>query len=408
LLTLDNSSPSVNESAKAATVEDEDRLIDRFAEQTQLYLLVHEEQQHQSSSAASLLDSHHAFTSAFRSSHPLLDYDGGLGYGCGAAACRCLPRLVFCGFRRAPFIKTEGVATFFATSRLYEGDGEGRRHRYAEFRDTLRRRTIENNPFVVQDIRQQREAYFRNDPAVAKVKQQRQRNNKNGTMHGSADMSLDWNNGTDWKVVGLTQRSGRRRWRDLDSVVDKLRAIFVQSRILLVVVNVEDDDWNPYLHVTRHGALDALIGIHGAQLTEAVWMNPGSLVVELLPYVPDGIDSGVWTRTVTRPTPLGVIFDGTDLQHVGFPLDRDSAPYCYEDGRGDPLSCWKSEHPWDSRDFVLGADVLEDTIRRFVVDRPETCDDYRARAADEFVLYNVNCKEKGEEEAIPRHYYWGS
>ena len=46
--------------------------------------------------------------------------------------------------------------------------------------------------------------------------------------------------------------------------------------------------------------MDAIVGIHGAQLTHAVWLRPQSLIVELLPWVMDGLIVGGWTKDVTQ------------------------------------------------------------------------------------------------------------
>ena len=46
--------------------------------------------------------------------------------------------------------------------------------------------------------------------------------------------------------------------------------------------------------------MNAIVGIHGAQLTHAVWLRPQSLIVELLPWVMDGLIVGGWTKDVTQ------------------------------------------------------------------------------------------------------------
>ena len=121
-------------------------------------------------------------------------------------------------------------------------------------------------------------------------------------------------------------------------------------------------------------------------------MKPGSLVVELLPFVPDEIMYGQWARETARPTPLGVIFDETDLLHVGYSLDRDSAPYCYNE----TLECWTSDyHPWDERDFLLAAKDLSVILDTFMVNRPTMCEEYNRTAAQtpELVVYSTQCIE---------------
>ena len=158
-----------------------------------------------------------------------------------------------------------------------------------------------------------------------------------------------------------------------------------------------------------HAALDALFGIHGAQLTEAVWMKPGSLVVEFLPHIPKGIGWGSWTAWTHRPTPLGEIFHETDLNHVGFPLDRSSAPVCEGlSNANETLACFrKSENRWDNRPFVAEPDIVIKAVRKFVL--PEAsqllCLDL-LDSETEYVLYNIICRESSDEEISPHHFYW--
>jgi hypothetical protein len=147
-----------------------------------------------------------------------------------------------------------------------------------------------------------------------------------------------------------------------------------------------------------------LIGIHGAHLTEAIWMPPHSWIVELLPYIPNEIPHGSWTKATTAPTPLGTIFDGTSLNHVGYPLQRDNAPYCYDEPPN--LDCWRIDaNPWDNRDFVVSVDQLEKSIVSFLTKPLVTCADFVAQAADHYVLYNVNCAEAVKGDIAPHHYY---
>ena len=99
----------------------------------------------------------------------------------------------------------------------------------------------------------------------------------------------------------------------------------LEQGILLLEVNLDAKSWTPYQQMIRHAALECLVGIHGAHLTQAIWMKPGSLVMELLRFIPSHVNYGQWTGETAHPTPLGVIFDETDLLHVGYSLGRDSA-----------------------------------------------------------------------------------
>jgi hypothetical protein len=137
-------------------------------------------------------------------------------------------------------------------------------------------------------------------------------------------------------------------------------------------------------------------------------------------------------------TPLGVIFDNTDLVHVGFPLNASSASHveCLEKSftanNTEPTSydCMKlRENRWDRRDFSVPQDKLLHLLQRFVVDVNKiddsnsnsnsssssslTCEDYKSRAGDDYVIYNVMCSDndKNPSNKTIHHFYrnqeWG-
>jgi hypothetical protein len=197
-------------------------------------------------------------------------------------------------------------------------------------------------------------------------------------------------------------------------VQKQTQQVLFSRRVVVVEMNVEVQSSTPYQQIVRHGALDALVGIHGAQMTEAIWMKPGSWVLELLPFVPHGIIMGDWTTSTDRPTPLGDYFHRTDLNHASFPLRRENAPYCYEpeaeDDQKDPLDCWRHKNnPWDERDFLLDSPTLVDILNRtvLVASRNSSCHDY-LDAAGEYVvvLCNINCADNAGDAVAPHHYYW--
>lgn len=99
----------------------------------------------------------------------------------------------------------------------------------------------------------------------------------------------DYSGKTDeWSIVGLTQRHSRRMWLNLVDATESCNTIFKNQKVVCIEVNVEGTS-TPYDQFTLHRSLDALIGVHGAQLTQAVLLPPGSHVLELLPWIPVSI-----------------------------------------------------------------------------------------------------------------------
>jgi hypothetical protein len=311
---------------------------------------------------------------------------------------------------------------------------------------------------------------------------------------------------SEYKIVGLTQRSGRRRWLHLDELIEECnRRWSYQSKTVCVEINLETGHINTTeLQKLWHASMDAIVGIHGAQLTHAVWMRPGSLVVEMLPWVMDGLTMGKWTKYVhtckvfffsilsvliphknniingyhydilhylsppnshsayslthsltyllitysslvlfsITDTPLGAIFENTNLVHVGLPLDASSASHIKCLGKSftanstEPTSfdCIKKDrnNGWDERAFSVSQDKLLHLLQRFVVDVNKidgsiisssgssisttlTCEDYKNRAGDDVVIYNVMCSDNGNnnpsDNKTIHHFYrsqeWG-
>ena len=330
-----------------------------------------------------LLESHHAFMAPFMSQQ-LLNFQTLFQ----STTCTCVERLILCGY----VIKEEGNEISVSPgpgfpSGAYRGKNAPKDDPaiFRAARNFVRQRVMLNNPFVQEDTDQTRQKYLQG--------------------RGVNESSY-----ADWKIVGLTQRTGRRKWLNLQESLkmceDKLKA----EKILCIEINVEDPSFTPTGHVVVHGMLDALIGIHGAQLTDALWMKPGSLVVEILPYLPRSITYGRWTRSVETPTPLGVLYMGTDLYHVGLPLDWRSVPQCSHKRGGAFTECVRRP-PWHTRDFDVPVDDVHDVIWNFVGGhRPDDCATQRQRPGeDRFVLYNALCEddENGGGNGVSHHYfYW--
>ena len=339
-------------------------------ESTQVYLHLYDFDRN-------LLESHHAFMAPFLT-HQLLNIKELMQ----TTACTCVERLVLCGYhfdKEGSDIQIKGHQGFWPT--------EYRRPEWKERSDdpvtmkmayeNIRQKVILDNPFMQTDI-----ANFRRDFLAGK---------------GVKD-SFD-----DWKIVGFAQRTGRRKWLNLHNVMNVCEK-FRSKRIVCMEVNVEDAAFHPNHHVVVHGSLDALIGIHGAQMTEAIWMKPGSLVVEILTYLPQGVSYGSWTQMVKAPTPLGIIFKGTGLYHVGLPLQANSVPQCA--GKTDKAftECVRAIK-WNGRDFSVDVNDVEAVIANFARDRPDSCDAQKELAGeDRFVLYNAWCDDGN---GMSDHYfYW--
>lgn len=118
------------------------------------------------------------------------------------------------------------------------------------------------------------------------------------------------------------------------------------------------------------------------------------------------------------PTPLGVIYYNTDLNHVGYSLGRDSVPLCLEVDPSDEeatKSCLMNETSgvlnsfrWADRDFNVEISVVEDFISTFLLDENKPiCDDMNRRAEEkDLVFFNAFCKPSEDPGPyIAKQYY---
>lgn len=227
----------------------------------------------------------------------------------------------------------------------------------------------------------------------------------------------------EWLVVGLTQRTYRRAWLNLATVMQQCNTKLNDRSVVFIKVNVEDTS-SPYEQLILHRSLDVLIGVHGAQLTQAVVLPPHAHVLELLPWVPSYI-RGAWVTRRNAPTPLGIIYHNTDLNHAGFSLDRTSTDLCVgvgDVGSEEEKECFLDRERrkmfiWDNRDFNVEPEVILTYVEKLVLfmrddEMGKLCGQVKDRLDERFVLYNVWCAEdegEGEEESSASlsvsHYY---
>jgi len=146
-----------------------------------------------------------------------------------------------------------------------------------------------------------------------------------------------------WTFVGLAQRTSRRRWLNMQAVMEACRATHNNTgdEVVFVEVNVEHTS-SPSEQFLLHRSLDVMVGVHGAQLTQGILLPPSSYILELLPWVPN-YARGDWVSWTSRPTPLGVIFHNTDLNHFGYKLGRCSVPICENATRDEERECFERE-----------------------------------------------------------------
>jgi Glycosyltransferase 61 len=373
----------------------------KFRSHTQIYLQM-------DMGKSELLDSQKLLLGIF-SSNPPLHFKTILDN----PTCTCMKRLILCGYdtkASAPTVKNNnfGNTTTMTTvtPARFVGSSAGGKQRRKKTKDTngknervrqyiLDRLVRDNDQYIqnrIQDGRWKR---------IMSVLQQMSFFQHNKTLLGQ---SASQNHLDDWKVVGLAQRVGRRRWSNLDQLIRACNKHFIDQKTVCVEVNIEKDEFsNSIQHLLSHAGLDALVGIHGAQLTEALLMPSDAVVVELLPWIHQSIKWGSWAKWAHRPTPLGALFSETSLNHVGYPLKRQSAPNVCQNAAF-TQKCWeKQNNSWQNRDFVVDEKTLLDVVQKFVVsDHPASCEEWQNIAGGDYVLYNINCAEESQSDMNSR------
>ncbi|KAL7510893.1 hypothetical protein ACHAXN_007798 [Cyclotella atomus] len=151
----------------------------------------------------------------------------------------------------------------------------------------------------------------------------------------------------DYKIIGLSQRSDRRKWLDINETISHCNKQYHSAGIVCVEVDVANLPTNfisigteqPLSSIEEqlvlYQSIDALIGIHGSQLTQGVLLKSNSVVVELLPWLPDKshwkipVHGDGWVNRKDHPTPMGIMWHNTDINEAGYYLSRESVPLCH-------------------------------------------------------------------------------
>ena len=228
------------------------------------------------------------------------------------------------------------------------------------------------------------------------------------------EMGLVSNNTIDaeggWKFIGFARRKSRRMWLNIDVVMSMCNKKFREYHVACILVDVEEAE-SPEEQLIMHRSLDALIGIHGAQLTQGVLLPTHGYILELLPWIPSYTGGG-WTASTSGPTPLGEMFHNTDINHYGYPLGRESTPLCLHVDISDEngtQSClqYNQKFNWDVRDFIVPVNAIEDFISTMILQPDATCYERKTRAeGGKFVLYNAFCQHVVNQSTFfTEHYY---
>lgn len=315
-------------------------------------------------------------------------------------SCECYQTLAFCGYT-----VNQTANTLELTSQINYKEKQTDKSRWCSGKSN-----IDVNCTSFSEVRQDMLAqYAKKNPML----QDDVREYKRQTLIkiGLTSDEVEEEEGVDeWKIVGLTMRQSRRRWLNIDDAV-KACDNFRSQKVVCITVNVEEAA-SAEEQLLMHMSLNALIGVHGAQLTQGIFLPRHSYIVELLPWIPDWA-WGEWVATTDTPTPLGIIYHNTELNHLGYPLDRHSVPLCQHVNKTEERDCFLAQRPkqlflWDSRNFEVSPDVVTRFVSSFLLQNSTDCDEMERNAnVNDFVLYNAYCSHDGNEnEFHTEHYYW--
>eukprot|EP01084_Bolivina_argentea_P299854 516916_1 len=194
----------------------------------------------------------------------------------------------------------------------------------------------------------------------------------------------------EWKFIGLYDRKVRRSWLKIEKHRNKCNEKYNKYKIFCHIIVLEN-----FLHsrdvIIIHRASFMLIGVHGAQLTDSIWMKYNNIagieenkyIIELLPY-----GGPKYTSSIIKPTALGVIFWGSQYNHVGMKLLNTSMQF--------------PNRKWDENDFYVSWQRLNMVIDFLIIDSGGICKKFgRADKINVtkniknlgFAIYNAYCVE---------------
>jgi len=337
--------------------------------------------------------------------------------------CHCYQKLIFCGYdiysqndtdpkaSKAPIVNPQAARNYTLwPSEFLNNEGIGRICRFpgslnqhakndckiwAGLRDFLISNIEMNHPTLEDEITNHRRTIL--------------------LQKGLVDEGYGGNS-KEWKFVGLTQRTYRRSWLNLPGVLSRCESAFVGNatnlqKVVCVEINVEQAS-SPYEQLLMHRSLDAIVGVQGAQLTQAIFLPRHATVLELLPWHPKGYSlRGAWTQSRDGPTPLGIIYHNTDLNHYGYSLDRESVPLCKHVSEEQEEECFmssenKDRFVWANSNFNVSPDTVVQFISHLLLldnKKDRKCENLMDGLSEKYVLYNVWCESKERKDGNHAH-----
>jgi hypothetical protein len=259
-------------------------------------------------------------------------------------SCQCFEKLVFCGYTLRDGNTTTNK-TFIPGGNILQSNGTDT---YATLRKDLMKEYINKDPSLEQKIEDRRRQILTSQMLL-----------QNGVGQGKI-VNVD-----EWKIIGLTDRKYRRVWLNIDDAM-KTCSKFFSQKVVCVKLNVEDADSSEE-QMLMHSSLNSIIGVHGSQFTNAVFLRRDSIILELLPWIKylNGLN---WVAKTSTPTPMGNVFRDSDIHHLGYCLGRQSVPLCEHIDRGDEeleKACLidnktnYNKYFWDVRDFNVDVDIID-------------------------------------------------
>ncbi|KAK1734012.1 putative glycosyltransferase family 61 protein [Skeletonema marinoi] len=356
---------------------------------------------HTSARNSGLLDGHRLFMGVLPQNDKVNNF---LSLVQGKETCECYQTLAFCGYTRtaseATNIQSRNQTFDMAAAITYKG---GKSPDWCHDKA----KNLDLTCTIYNDFRQDLMARYAREDSLL---QHKIREYRRQTLSVAGLSSEEVDDVDEWKIVGLTDRKSRRIWLNID---DSVRACdgFRQQKVVCITVNVEKTA-SPEEQLLMHSSLDVFVGIHGSQLTQGIFLPRQGYILELLPWIPDW-SWGAWAARTNSPTPLGIIFHNTDLNHLGYALDRDSVPLCRHVNKTDETDCFKAKlkrgrsFSYDQRNFEVDSDVVTTFISSILLQNNTNCDSMKTRAAEnDFVLYNAYCSHGAEKnEFSTEHYY---